>query len=93
MGVHVVGWTDTFTAIGQILERRAMGEIGMRVAMAMSDKDSNDLLDTPAASKLGPHRALYFDEEQIGTFEKFRPYGRPPREWLMEVGRRLRART
>jgi len=59
----------------------------------MTDKDSNDLLDVPSAAKLGPHRALLYDEERVGTLEKFRPYDRPPIRWIVEVCEQLRARA
>jgi len=39
------------------------------------------LIDSPLASKLGVHRALFCSEEQ-GKIEKFRPYGLPPEEWI-----------
>ena len=42
----------------------------------MSANDSSTLIDTPAASKLGENRALYYSEEE-NRIEKFRPYGLP----------------
>ena len=50
----------------------------------MSPADSGHMLDSPAASKLGPHRALFSSEEQ-NRLEKFRPYGVPSEEWLQQV--------
>ncbi len=47
----------------------------------MSANDSSMLIDSPAASKLGPNRALHFSEEE-GRLEKFRPYGPPNDDWL-----------
>ena len=41
------------------------------------------MIDTPAASKLGENRALYYSEEE-NRIEKFRPYGLPELEWLEE---------
>ena len=58
----------------------------------MSSSDSVQLLDTPLASRLGQHRALFFDEEQ-GALEKFRPYSVPPREWLNWVRGQFRNRS
>jgi DNA segregation ATPase FtsK/SpoIIIE, S-DNA-T family len=58
----------------------------------MSPTDSGHMLDTPAASKLGNHRALFHSEEQ-NRLEKFRPYGIPSEEWLRGVGERLARRT
>ncbi len=57
----------------------------------MSSSDSVQLLDTPLASRLGQHRALFLDEQQ-GALEKFRPYSVPPRDWLNWVQGRFRDR-
>lgn len=64
----------------------------MRAVFQMSAEDSSNLIDTPAASRLGLHRAFFFDEEQ-GQLEKFRPYGLPSEEWLAGAGSRLAAIT
>ena len=48
--------------------------------------------DSPAASRLGVHRAILYDEGQ-GRLEKFRPYGRPSTEWLDWVKTQFHART
>ena len=61
----------------------------MRVLFQMSPTDSGDLLDSPAASKLGRNRALFASEEQ-NRLEKFRPYGVPSEEWIRNVGDGLR---
>ena len=47
----------------------------------MSANDSSNLIDSPAANKLGFNRALIYSEEQ-GVMEKFRPYAPPPAEWI-----------
>jgi len=64
----------------------------MRVLFQMSATDSSTLMDTPAASRLGRHRALFLEEEQERP-EKFRPYGLPPAEWLTEACDAIRARS
>jgi S-DNA-T family DNA segregation ATPase FtsK/SpoIIIE len=69
------------TNLNRSLERRALREFAMRVAFQMSAEDSANLLDSPLASKLGPYRALFYDEE-AGQLEKFRPYGPPSAGWL-----------
>jgi hypothetical protein len=56
----------------------------MRVLFKMSGNDSSTLIDTPAASRLGFHRALFVSEEQ-GRLEKFRPYGTPTQEWIDRI--------
>ena len=50
----------------------------------MSATDSSNLMDSPAASRLGGHVSIFYSEEQ-GSAEKFRPYGLPSPEWLAEV--------
>jgi len=54
----------------------------------MSAADSSSLLDNPAAAKLRQHRGL-FASEDLGTIEKFRPYGVPTDAWLREVHQAL----
>ena len=81
LGIHTLVWCDTMTNLNRSLERRTQQEFAMRVAFQMGAEDSASLLDSPLASKLGPHRALFYDEEE-GRLEKFRPYGLPSAAWL-----------
>ncbi|MFB3430149.1 MAG: FtsK/SpoIIIE domain-containing protein [Phycisphaerales bacterium] len=73
VGVHVVMSCDTLTNTERYLDRNAMREIENRVLFQMSSGDSTQLIDSPAASRLGPNRAIFFSEES-GVVEKFRPY-------------------
>lgn len=91
VGVHTLVWCDTYTNLTRTLDRRALREFEMRVALQMGAEDSSNLIETPAASNLGLHRALYFSEEE-GRLEKFRPYGLPSEAWLNWVGEQLRSR-
>ena len=50
----------------------------------MSSADSTSLIDSPAAGRVGEQRALFYRDD-LGTQEKFRPYGRPTSEWLTWV--------
>jgi hypothetical protein len=54
----------------------------------MSAADSTNLLDTPAASRLRSHRGLFYSDD-LGTTEKFRPYGPPTQDWLTIVKRQI----
>jgi hypothetical protein len=92
LGIHVVAWFDTLNNVQRVLDRGALREFEMRVLFQMSANDSSALIDSPAANRLGPNRALFSSEEQ-GKLEKFRPYGVPSEEWLAEVRERLRARA
>ncbi len=49
--------------------------------MRMGAEDSANLIDTPAASKLGLYRAYFYSEDE-SRLEKFRPYGLPSAAWL-----------
>ena len=92
VGIHTIVWCDTVTNLNRSLDRRALREFAMRVVFQMSAEDSANLIDTPAASKLGPYRALFYSEEE-GRLEKFRPYSLPSEAWFVWVGERLREKT
>jgi hypothetical protein len=83
-GIHTLLWCDSYNNVSRLLDRMALREFEMRVAFQMSAADSSSLLDSPAAAKLRQHRGL-FAAEDVGTLEKFRPYGVPSRAWLDEV--------
>lgn len=89
VGIHVVTWCDTLASIERTFDRGMMREFDHRVLFQMSSNDSSNLIDSPAANKLGFFRALLYSEEQ-GVMEKFRPYGMPDRGWLMDMGKTLR---
>ncbi len=84
LGVHVVCWCDTPASVERTLDRSSLREFDNRVLFQMSAGDSSNLIDSPAANKLGFYRALAFSEEQ-GVMEKFRPYALPTETWLDEV--------
>jgi hypothetical protein len=60
----------------------------MRVLFQMSANDSASLMDSPRASQLGLHRAVFYNSQE-GHIETFRPYALPGRDWLEEVRRAL----
>jgi hypothetical protein len=90
LGVHTILWCDNLNNLQRFLDRNSMREVGLRVVFQMGVADSSNLIDSPAASKLGMHRALFFSEED-GRLEKFRPYGVPPDAWLEQVRRQVRS--
>ena len=92
VGVHTLVWCDTLTNLNRSLDRRALREFAMRVVFQMGAEDSANLIDTPAASKLGSYRALFYSEEE-GRLEKFRPYALPSEQWLKWVGEQLRGKA
>jgi hypothetical protein len=83
-GVHTLLWCDSYNNVTRLLDRMMLREFEMRVAFQMSAADSSSLLDNPAAAKLRQHRGLLASED-LGTLEKFRPYGVPSDAWLKEV--------
>jgi S-DNA-T family DNA segregation ATPase FtsK/SpoIIIE len=89
LGVHTLAWCDTLTNLNRTLERGMLREFEMRAVFQMSSEDSMNLVDSPAASKLGPYRALLFSEE-TGRAEKFRPYDLPSEEWLQQAAYQIR---
>ena len=91
LGVHLIAWCDTVNNLNRHFTHQILREFEMRVLFQMSPTDSGHMLDTPTASKLGNHRALFHSEEQ-NRLEKFRPYGLPSEEWLRDLGERLARR-
>ncbi|MCA9941167.1 MAG: AAA family ATPase [Anaerolineales bacterium] len=93
LGIHTLLWCDTYANLERVFDRQPERLFDMRVALQMNADDSRRLLDSDAANQLGPHRALYLDEERTGRLEKFRPYGLPDVAWLQEQAERLANRT
>jgi S-DNA-T family DNA segregation ATPase FtsK/SpoIIIE len=88
VGVHIIAWCDSITNLTRAVDRAGMREFNLRVLFQMNPNDSAQLIDTPAASKLGRNRALYI-EEGLERPEKFRPYGLCRFDWLRKVGETL----
>jgi hypothetical protein len=84
VGIHALVWCDSFNNLNRTFDRQTLREFELRILFQMSATDSSNLIDTPLASKLGLHRALFHSEEQ-GKLEKFRPYGLPSESWLQSV--------
>jgi S-DNA-T family DNA segregation ATPase FtsK/SpoIIIE len=90
VGVHVLIWCDSHNSLMRVFDRLTMREVDFRVALQMSPVDSTSLIDSPAAGRLGEHRALFYRDD-TGTSTKFRPYGRPTPEWLAFLAENLSA--
>lgn len=87
-GIHLLVSIDTLNNVNRSMSRKAMTEFEMRVVFQMSANDSASLIDSPKASNLGLHRALYYNE-QAGTLETFRPYAAPDAAWLNDAAAKL----
>jgi len=86
VGMHALIWCDSANTVERWFSRTSMRELENRVVFQMNSSDSSNLVDSPAAAKLGPHRALLYREES-GTSEKFRPYHTPDTGWLHSLTR------
>jgi DNA segregation ATPase FtsK/SpoIIIE, S-DNA-T family len=91
LGIHTLVWCDTYSNVSRMLDRQTMKDFEMRVLFQMNANDSSSLMDAPDASRLGVHRAIYYDEGQ-GRAEKLCPYGLPSAEWLDWVKQQLHNR-
>lgn len=91
-GIHLLVWCDTLANVVRAVDRAGLREFDMRVLFQMGVNDSSSLIDSPLASKLGLHRALFACEE-VSAPEKFRPYSLPSPEWLESVHRQLTRRS
>jgi hypothetical protein len=88
VGVFVVVWCESYNNIDRWLSRQSLREFDMRVVFQMSVADSSNLIDSPAASRLGTNRALLYSDER-GTIEKFRPYAPASEDWFVWAARHL----
>lgn len=72
-GIFTVIWVENCSTVQRWLSRAALREIEIRLLMRMSGNDSTNLIDSVAASRLGEHVMLVFDEA-TGQEQKFRPF-------------------
>jgi hypothetical protein len=93
-GIHLLVTIDAYSNVTRFISRKGISEFEMRVVFQMSANDSASLIDSPRASTLGLHRALFFNERE-GSLETFRPYALPEHGWVEEatgkVGKRDKA--
>jgi hypothetical protein len=88
LGLHVIATCDTYNNVTRFLSRKALSEFEMRMLYQMSANDSASLIDSPKASTLGLHRALFYNAQE-GYLETFRPYALPGDEWVEAAAARL----
>ncbi len=84
VGVHTLTWVDNYNNLSRWLQRSQLRDFAYRVLFQMSAVDSSQLMDAIAASQLGGHRAILY-QDTSGEAEKFRPYGVPDAPWLAWV--------
>ena len=85
VGIHLIASIDTYNNVNRYFSRKTLGEFEMRILFQMSANDSASLIDTPKASNLGLHRAIFYNEQE-GYLETFRPYALPDDGWIQEFG-------
>jgi S-DNA-T family DNA segregation ATPase FtsK/SpoIIIE len=91
VGVHLILSLDTLNNVNRSISRKAVSELGMRVLFQMSANDSASLIDSPKASMLGLHRALFYSEHE-SRLETFRPFALPNTDWVAEANASLALR-
>ena len=84
VGIHLITSLDTLNNVNRSISRKAVSELGMRVLFQMSANDSASLIDSPKASMLGLHRALFYSEHE-SRLETFRPFALPDAGWVAEA--------
>jgi S-DNA-T family DNA segregation ATPase FtsK/SpoIIIE len=92
LGVHTLLWCDTYNNVSRWFDRQGLRDLELRVLFQMNATDSSNLIDSPAAGRLGVHRAILYNE---GTahLEKFRPYSLPSDDWLAWIKVQLHSRS
>ena len=85
-------WCDSYTSAFRWLDRQSLRDFDLRLLFQMSATDSSNLMDSPAASRLGGHMALLYSED-LGQAEKLRPYALPADGWLAWAAKRLAERA
>ena len=88
VGIHLITSLDTLNNVNRSISRKAVSELGMRVLFQMSANDSASLIDSPKASMLGLHRALFYSEHE-SRLETFRPFALPDAGWVEEALRAI----
>jgi DNA segregation ATPase FtsK/SpoIIIE, S-DNA-T family len=71
--IFVLVWAESYSTVNRWLSRTSIREFEVRMLMQMSANDSSNLVDSVAASKLGDHVMLLYDEA-TGQEQKFRPF-------------------
>lgn len=90
--VHTIVWCDTYSNLNRWMTQQTLREFELRVAFQMNSADSSSLIDSPAAARLGGHRALLYLRE-TGKSEKLRPYAVPSQDWLEWVAGQFQKKT
>jgi DNA segregation ATPase FtsK/SpoIIIE, S-DNA-T family len=77
LGIHIVLWLNDFKTFQQLFcsnYRSALPYFDLRVALKMTDRESNDFLGLGIAKNLRDSQAYFTDASTPDDPEKFRPY-------------------
>jgi len=76
LGIYIVLWLTDFKVVQQLFggSRAALTHFDLRVALKMSDRDSQDFLGENIAKNLRDSQAYFTDASTPDSPEKFRPY-------------------
>lgn len=90
-GIHTIIWIDSYTNFERIFNRRDLSEFSMRIVGRMNSSDSLNLIEDSAASKIDKdYRLIYYNDNQPGLLKKFRPFDIPSKEFIKNIGFKLR---
>ncbi|MBC8508009.1 MAG: hypothetical protein ISR58_15205 [Anaerolineales bacterium] len=90
LGIHLITWTDSIGNLERTFKRGGQEYFDQRVALRLSESDSNALFGNRSASLLQDNRAYYRSEEwALGEVEKFKPYSIMSDDWITEVNNKL----
>lgn len=94
IGIHTLVWCDSYSSLKNKIGRNLIQEFDLRVVLQMGTDESNSLIDTSAANKLGPFGAYYYSINE-NRLEKFQPYNLPIEDkdtdnWLNWVKQQFR---
>jgi thioredoxin-like negative regulator of GroEL len=94
VGVHILAWGDALAGVMRVMDRRMIGSMSLRVAGPMSEQDSQNFLDVPAAARIQrPHRLIRLDDNDPGSLGQFRPYLVASSEWIENAAQLLASRS
>jgi hypothetical protein len=84
-GIHLIAWADGPATLERI-KRGCLGLCDLRVALHLSEEDSQKVVGGKAAAELTEGRGLFRHEDwELGRLEKFKPYALPTDEELAQL--------
>lgn len=88
VGASSVLCADSAVTLAQRITRATLRSCGLRVALQQPAAESNLVVESNAASTLGPNQGLLYDEA-AGRLTKFRPYAMPTVDTMVKLARSM----